>query len=187
VEDLWTLRQIGSHLQGHPDMRKTPGVDATTGSLGQGFSTAVGMALAGKIDRRDYRVYALLGCGELQEGQAWEAAMAARHYQLDNLTAIVDYNRLQLDGTNAEIMELAPLPEKWRAFGWHVIEIDGHDMAQILDTLAAAREVSGQPTVVIARTIKGKGVSFMEDQVGWHAGTLTPAQLDQALADLCRI
>jgi transketolase len=181
------LRQVGSHLQGHPDMRKTPGIDATTGSLGQGFSMAAGMALAGKIDRRDYHVYVLLGCGELQEGQAWEAAMGARHYQLDNLTAIVDYNRLQLDGTNAEIMELAPLADKWRAFGWHVIEIDGHDMSQILGALSAAQEVGGKPTVIIARTVKGKGVSFMENEVGWHAGGLTEGQLDQALADLCQV
>ena len=186
-EDLWTLRQMGSHLQGHPDMRKTPGIDATTGSLGQGFSVAAGMALAGKIDKKSYRVYAMLGCGELQEGQVWEAAMASSHHRLDNLTAIVDYNRLQLDGTNAEIMELEPLADKWRAFGWHVIEIDGHDVAQILGALSTAQEVSGEPTVIIARTVKGKGVSFMENEVGWHAGGLTEEQLNQALADLCQI
>ena len=187
VKELWTLRKLGSRLQGHPDIRKTPGIDATTGSLGQGISVACGMAMAAKLDRRPYHVYAMLGCGELQEGQVWEAAMAAHHYKLDNLTAIIDYNRLQLDGTNAEIMELAPLAAKWRAFGWRVLEIDGHDMGQILDALAAAREETGQPTAIIARTVKGKGISFMENEVGWHAGTLTPEQLEQALADLCPV
>jgi transketolase len=185
VEELWTLRQVGSRLQGHPDMRKTPGIDATTGSLGQGFSMAAGMALAGKINRQAYRVYVLLGCGEQQEGQVWEAAMAASHYKLDNLAAIVDYNCLQLDGTNAQIMEIAPLDAKWRAFGWHVLAIDGHDMHAILDAIAEARQTRGCPTVIIARTVKGKGVSFMEDAVEWHAGGLTGEQLQRALADLC--
>jgi transketolase len=183
-EELWTLRQLGSRLQGHPDAKKTPGIDATTGSLGQGFSVACGMALAAKIDKKAHRVYALLGCGEQQEGQVWEAAMAASHYKLDNLVAIIDHNRLQLDGTNAEIMETAPLSDKWRAFGWSVLEIDGHDMAAILEALATAQETHGQPTVIIARTFKGRGVSFMENQVDWHSGGLSDQQLEQALADL---
>lgn len=183
-EELWTLRKLGSRLQGHPDMRKTPGVDATTGSLGQGISVAVGMALAAQADDAPYRVYALLGCGEMQEGQVWEAAMAAAHYRLDRLAAIVDYNGLQLDGTNHEIMEIAPLADKWRAFGWHVQEIDGHDMRRILSALEAAALVRGQPSVIIARTVKGKGVSFMENQVGWHAGAPTREQCEQALAEL---
>lgn len=182
--DLWTLRKIGSHLQGHPDMRKTPGVDATTGSLGQGFSVAVGMALAAKLDDAPYRVYVMLGCGEMQEGQVWEAAMCAAHYRLNKLTALVDYNRLQLDGTNQEIMEIAPLADKWRAFGWNTLEIDGHSMTQILEALADAQADHDKPTAIIARTTKGKGVSFMEEQVGWHAGAPSRSQLDQALAEL---
>lgn len=184
VEELWTLRRLGSRLQGHPDMRKTPGIDATTGSLGQGISVACGLALAAKINRQVHRVYTMVGCGESQEGQVWEAAMSAAHYKLENLTAIVDYNRLQLDGTVAEIMELAPLADKWRAFGWRVLEIDGHNMSEILAALSAARETTGKPTVIIARTVKGRGVSFMENQVKWHAGGISSQQLEQALADL---
>lgn len=184
VEELWTLRKLGSRLQGHPDVRKTPGIDATTGSLGQGISVACGLALAGKIDARGYRVYTMVGCGESQEGQVWEAAMCAAHYKLDNLTAIVDYNRLQLDGTLAEIMEIEPLAEKWRAFGWRVLEIDGHNFVEIQEALSTARATTGRPTVIIARTIKGKGVSFMENQVKWHAGGVSDGQLQQALADL---
>jgi transketolase len=187
IEELWTLRKLGSRLQGHPDMRKTPGVDATTGSLGQGISVAVGMALAGKFKHAAYRVYAIMGCGEQQEGQVWEAAMSAAHYCLDNLTGIVDYNTLQIDGCNAEIMEIAPLADKWRAFGWRVLEIDGHNMAQILDALAEARNTQGKPAVIIARTVKGKGVSFMENQVKWHSAVLTREYFDQAMAELgCR-
>jgi transketolase len=189
-EELWTLRQLGSRLQGHPDMTKTPGIDATTGSLGLGFSMAGGMAVGGKLDSASYRVYVMLGCGEQQEGQVWEAAMASAHYRLDNLVAIVDYNRLQIDGRNADVMEYAPLAEKWKAFGWHVLEIDGHDMRQILEALATARDTRGSPTVIIAHTIKGKGVSFMEDQVSWHSSSrsaLTSERLKQALRDLsCR-
>jgi transketolase len=184
IEDLWTLRKLGSHLQGHPDMRKTPGVDATTGSLGQGISVAVGMALAAQHDAASYRVYALLGCGEMQEGQVWEAAMSAAHYRLEALTALVDYNGLQIDGRNSEIMEIAPLADKWRAFGWHVLEIDGHDMHAILAALHQAKATLGRPTVIIARTIKGKGVSFMENQVGWHAGAPDAQKTAQALAEL---
>ncbi len=187
VEELWTLRKLGSRLQGHPDVRKTPGIDATTGSLGQGISVACGLALAAKIDRKDYRVYTMVGCGESQEGQVWEAAMSAAHYKLDNLTAIVDYNRLQLDGTLAEIMEIEPLAEKWRAFGWRVLEIDGHNFVEILDALSKAQATKAKPTVIIARTIKGRGVSFMENQVKWHAGGISKEQYEQALVDLaCR-
>jgi transketolase len=184
AEELWTLRKLGSRLQGHPDMRKTPGIDATTGSLGQGISVACGLALAAKLDRKSYRVYTMVGCGESQEGQVWEAAMSAAHYKLGNLTAIVDYNRLQLDGTLAEIMEIEPLAAKWGAFGWQVLEIDGHNIAEILDALLTAQETKDRPTVIIARTIKGKGVSFMENQVKWHAGGISGEQYEQALADL---
>jgi transketolase len=184
AEEMASLRKIGSRLQGHPDMRKTPGIDATTGSLGLGFSMAGGMALSGKLSDDKYRVYAVLGCGEQQEGQVWEAAMAGAHYGLDNLVAIVDYNRLQIDGRNAEIMECAPLADKWRAFGWHVIEIDGHDFKQILDAFAEARQTCGCPSAIIAKTIKGKGVSFMEDQVSWHSGVPDDQQFEQAMSDL---
>jgi transketolase len=165
-------------------MRKTPGIDATTGSLGQGISIACGLALAAKMNCQSYRVYAMLGCGESQEGQVWEAAMAAAHYRLDNLTVIVDYNGIQLDGPNKEIMELAPLAGKWSAFGWRVLEIDGHNMPGILASFSAARETTAKPTAIIAQTVKGKGVSFMEDRVEWHAGAPSKAQLDQALAEL---
>lgn len=186
VEELWTLRKLGSRLQGHPDMHKTPGIDATTGSLGQGISVAGGLALAAKINHQAYRVYSMVGCGESQEGQVWEAAMAAAHYKLDNLTVIADYNRLQLDGTVGEIMELAPFADKWRAFGWEVLQIDGHNMPQILEALSKAQGTTGKPAIIIARTIKGKGVSFMENQVQWHAGGLSRKQLEQALVDLAR-
>ena len=183
-KELWTLRKIGSILQGHPDMKKTPGIEASTGSLGQGLSIGIGMALAARLDRRNYRVYVLLGDGELDEGQVWEAAMAAAHYKLDNLTAIVDYNKIQLDGPVNYIMSLEPLADKWRAFGWHVIEIDGHDVKQVLDALDAAEEVEGRPTVIIAHTVKGKGVSFMEHQVKYHGKALTEEELERALREL---
>ncbi len=186
-EALWTLRQVDSILQGHPDMLKTPGVEATTGSLGQGFSVACGMAWAAKLDKESLQVYVMLGCGELQEGQVWEAAMSAAHYKLDNLIAIVDYNQLQLDGTNADIMMMEPVVDKWRAFGWAVLEIDGHNMSEILGALAKTQTIREQPAVIIAHTIKGKGVSFMENQVSWHAGGPTAEQLEQALDDLCYI
>ena len=184
IEELWTLRKLGSRLQGHPDMRKTPGIDATTGSLGQGVSVAVGMALGAKHQRKNYRVYAIMGCGEQQEGQVWEAAMAAAHYCLDNLIGIVDYNTLQIDGCNADIMKIAPLADKWRAFGWHVLEINGHDMAQILHALTQASSNQGKPTVIIAHTIKGKGVSFMENEVKWHSAVLTKELFDLTMAEL---
>jgi len=183
-ETLWTLRKVGSILQGHPDMTKTPGVEASTGSLGQGLSIGLGMALAARLDQMDYRVYVLLGDGELDEGQVWEAAMAAAHYKIDNLTAIVDLNGLQLDGFTKDIMSLDPVADKWRAFGWHVIEIDGHNMREILDALDKAERIKYKPTVIIAYTIKGKGVSFMENQVQYHGKPLTEEELERALKEL---
>ena len=183
-EALKTARQVGSILQGHPDMKKTPGVDMTTGSLGQGFSAALGIALAARVRQMSYRTYALLGDGELDEGQVWEAAMAAAHFRVDSLTAIVDRNRLQVDGDVREIMALEPLAEKWRAFGWHVIEINGHDVSEIHRALGDARETQGRPTVIIAHTVKGKGVSFMEGDPRWHSAHLSKEELDQALAEL---
>ncbi|AZR74779.1 transketolase [Anoxybacter fermentans] len=183
-EDLEHLRQIDHHLQGHPDMKGTPGVDMTTGSLGQGISAAVGMALAGKLDKKDYTVYTLLGDGEIQEGQVWEAIMSAAHYKLDNLVAILDYNRIQLVGPTSEIMEVSPTAEKFKAFGWHVIEIDGHDMEAIVNALKEARDYTGKPVMIIARTIKGKGVSFMEDTAAWHGKAPSGEELEKALAEL---
>lgn len=184
LAELLTLRKLGSRLQGHPDMRKLPGVEMSTGSLGQGLSVGVGMALAARLDGRDYRVYVLLGDGECQEGQVWEAAMAAAHYRLDNLIAFLDYNGLQIDGPVAEVMNLEPLAEKWRAFGWHVQEIDGHNFGEILDAVARAQGVKGKPNMIIARTVKGKGVSFMENQVDWHGVAPKPEQVEIALAEL---
>ncbi len=168
VEELKTLRKMGSRLQGHPSMHKLPGIEISTGSLGQGISAAVGMAIAGKLDGSASRVYSILGDGELQEGMVWEAAMAAAHYKLDNLCAVVDNNGLQIDGKNDDVMTVKPVDEKFKAFGWNVICIDGHDMQQIVDAFAAARQCKGKPTVIIAKTVKGKGVSFMENQAGWH-------------------
>ena len=183
-EDLLTLRQLGSPLQGHPDMRKVPGVDLSTGSLGQGLAAANGMALAARVDGKAYRVYALVGDGEQDEGMIWEAAMAAAHYQLDNLAAFVDHNGLQIDGTIREVMSPEPVADKWRAFGWHVLEIDGHDLKQIIGALDQARQIKGKPTMIVAETVKGKGVSFMENQVDWHGTAPKPEQVTQALAEL---
>jgi len=183
-EELLTLRKLGSRLQGHPDMKKVPGVDMSTGSLGQGLSAANGMALAGRLDGRDYRVYVLLGDGENQEGQVWEAAMASAHYRLDNLTAFLDHNRLQIDGPIEEVMSPEPLAEKWRAFGWDVQVIDGHDMAQILEAVEKAQLVRGRPQMIVAETVKGKGVSFMENQAGWHGSAPKPEEAEKALAEL---
>lgn len=183
-EALWTLRKMGSILQGHPDMTITPGIEASTGNLGQGLSFGIGMALAGRLDRKGYRVYVLLGDGELDEGQVWEAAMATTHFKIDSLTAIVDVNGMQLDGFTKDIMSLEPLAQKWEAFGWHVLEIDGHNMRQILDALDMAERVRDKPTVIIAHTIKGKGVSFMESQVYYHGKSLTEESLPRALAEL---
>jgi transketolase len=184
VEELSTLRKLGSRLQGHTDRTLTPGVEMSAGSLGQGLSFGIGIALAGRLDKRDYHVYVLLGDGECEEGQIWEAAMSAPHFQIDNLTAIVDNNGLQLDGRCCEIMELQPLADKWRAFNWHVIEIDGHDMSQILPALKEARETKGKPTVIIAHTVKGKGVSFMENNVDFHGKAPTPQEVEIALKEL---
>ena len=184
VEELNQLRRLGSRLQGHPDMRKVPGVEISTGSLGQGLSAANGMALAGTIDRRGYRVYVLLGDGENQEGQVWEAAMLAAHYRLDNLVAIIDHNRLQIDGPIAEVLSPEPLAQKWQAFGWAVQEIDGHNLEEIIAALDKARSTRGQPSLLLANTIKGKGCSFMENQVGWHGTAPSREQAEQALAEL---
>lgn len=183
-EEIYSFRKIDSRLQGHPDMRKLPGVEFTTGSLGQGLSAANGMALAGKLDGKNYRVFCLIGDGESNEGQIWEAAMAAAHYRLDNLTGITDFNGLQIDGPNCEVMGVTPLQDKWRAFGWNVIEIDGHDFVQILDALAPEQVVFGKPTMIVAHTIKGKGVSFMEDVCDWHGKAPDEEQVKQALAEL---
>lgn len=182
--ELKNLRKMGSFLQGHPDMRKVPGVDMSTGSLGQGFSAAVGVALGGKIDEKSCRVYTLLGDGELQEGIVWEAAMAASHYKLDNLVAIIDNNGLQIDGTNDEVMKVNPLKDKWESFGWKVVEIDGHCFKDIERGFAVAKQTKGQPTAIIAKTSKGKGVSFMENKVGWHGVTPSEAERVQALQEL---
>ncbi|HRZ86194.1 MAG TPA: transketolase [bacterium] len=181
---LDTLRKFGSILQGHPDMTETPGVDMTSGSLGQGLSVAVGMALAGKLDKKGYRIYVLLGDGELQEGQVWEAAMAAGHYKLDNICAIVDNNNLQIDGKIQDVMNPEPIAEKWRAFGWNAVEIDGHDIRQIVDAFKAVRDVAGRPSVIVARTVKGKGVSFMEHNVDFHGKAPTAEEGKRALAEL---
>lgn len=183
-EQLATLRKLGSALQGHPDMRKLVGVEASTGSLGQGISWAVGMALAAQMDHRDYRVYALLGDGELEEGLVWEAVMAAGHKHLDQLLAIVDYNGLQIDGPLAEVMSPEPIADKFRAFNWEVLEIDGHDYRQIMEALQTARQFKGKPTVIVARTVKGKGCSFMENRVEWHGTAPNKEQVERALAEL---
>lgn len=184
-EELETLRHIGSRLQGHPNMNDTPGVDMSTGSLGQGISAAVGMALAAKHWGDSYRVYTLLGDGECEEGQVWEAAMFAGNHALDNLVAVVDHNGLQIDGTIDEVNSAMPLADKFRAFKWHVIELaDGNDMEQIAAAFAEAREVSGAPVAIIAETVKGKGVSFMENQVGWHGKAPNDEQFEQAMAEL---
>lgn len=183
-EELNSLRKINSMLQGHPDMKGTPGVDMTTGSLGQGLSAASGMALAGKIDKKDYRVYALVGDGEVQEGIIWEAAMSAAHYKLDNLTVFMDHNGLQIDGKNEDVMNIEPIDEKFKAFGWHVIKIDGHNFEEIFAALEEAKNTKGKPTMIIASTVKGKGVSFMENQAGWHGKAPSSEQAQQALEEL---
>ena len=184
VEELATLRKLGSRLQGHTDRTLTPGVEMSAGSLGQGLSYGIGMALAGSLDKRDYRVYVLLGDGECDEGQVWEAAMFAPHHRMDNITAIVDHNDLQLDGRVCDIMGLEPLGDKWRAFNWNVLEINGHDMKEILQALKKAREVKRKPTVIIAHTVKGKGVSFMEGNVDFHGKAPSPQETEQALKEL---
>jgi transketolase len=184
VEELSTLRKLGSRLQGHTDRTLTPGVEMSAGSLGQGLSFGIGVALAARLDKRDYHVYVLLGDGECEEGQIWEAAMSAPHFRIDNLTAIVDHNGIQLDGRCCDIMGLESLADKWRAFNWHVIEIDGHDMSQILQALGEAGKTKLRPTVIIAHTVKGKGVSFMENNVDFHGKAPTAQEAEIALKEL---
>ena len=183
-EDLVTLRHTGSYLQGHPDMKHIPGIDMSSGSLGQGISAAVGMAIAGKLDNADYRVYTLLGDGEIQEGQVWEASMLAAHRKLDNLVVIVDNNNLQIDGAITEVNSPYPIDKKFEAFNFHVINIDGNDFDQIDAAFKEAKTVKGQPTAIIAKTLKGKGVSFMENQVGWHGKAPNDEQYAIAMEDL---
>lgn len=184
VEELKTLRKVGARLQGHPDMKHIPGVDMSSGSLGQGISAACGMAKAGKLMGRDYRVYTLLGDGEIQEGQVWEAAMFAAHNKLDNLVVIVDNNGLQIDGSVADVMSPYPIDEKFKAFGFEVLTIDGHDFDEIAAAFSKARETKGKPTAIIAKTVKGKGVSFMENQASWHGAAPNAEQYEIAMADL---
>lgn len=183
-KDLVTFRSAESYLQGHPSMKDVPGVDMSTGSLGQGISAAVGMALAGKVDNKDYRVYSILGDGELQEGQVWEAFMAAAHYKLDNLVAFLDHNGLQIDGNITDVMSPEKVEDKFSAFGWNMMVIDGHDFEQILAALESAKNCKGKPTVIVAKTVKGKGVSFMENQAGWHGSAPNKEQRDQAVAEI---
>ncbi len=184
VEDLTTLRKVGSYLQGHPDMKHIPGVDMSSGSLGQGISAAVGMAISAKLSNDDYRVYTLLGDGEIQEGQVWEASMLAGHRKLDNLVVIVDNNNLQIDGKITDVNSPYPIDKKFEAFNFHVINIDGNDFEQIEAAFKEARETKGMPTAIIAKTIKGKGVSFMEDQAGWHGKAPNDEQYAQAMEEL---
>lgn len=184
VEELRTLRNIESRLQGHPDMNKIPGVDMTTGSLGQGLSAANGMAIAGKLNNKYYRVYCIMGDGEIEEGQVWEAAMASNKYKLDNLCVIVDNNNLQIDGTIEEVMSSYPIDEKFKSFGFQVINIDGHNIQEIIDAFDVARNIKGKPVCIIAKTIKGKGVSFMENKAEWHGKAPNQEQYEQAIKDI---
>lgn len=183
--ELMNLRKFGAMLQGHPD-RHTPGVEVCSGSLGQGLSVALGMSLAAKMDKKDYRVYCLLGDGEIQEGNIWEAAMAGAHYKCDNLCAILDYNGFQIDGRVSDVMAIEPLAQKWLGFGWHVLEIDGHNMSAIHKSFDAAKKIKGKPTIIIAKTIKGKGVSFMENVADFHGRAPTQAEMEVALRELDR-
>jgi len=183
-EDICEFRRCGSKLQGHPCMTHVEGVDMSTGSLGQGIAVSVGMAMMGKLDKKTYHVYTQMGDGELDEGECWEAFMAAAHYKLDNLTAFIDLNGLQIDGATDSVMSLGSVPDKMRAFGWHVIEIDGHDMQQIEAAVTEAGTIKGQPTVVVAHTHKGMGVSFMKDQAGWHGSAPNKEQYELAMTEL---
>ena len=183
-EDLKTFRHVESYLQGHPDMKHTPGVDMTTGSLGIGISAACGMALSAKLSGDTFRVYTVLGDGESEEGQVWEAAMFAAHYKLDNLCAVLDFNGLQIDGPITEVMNPTPLDEKFKAFGWHVRVIDGHDFAQIENAFAEARTVKTQPSIIISKSVKGKGVSFMENEAAWHGMAPNQEQYEKAIAEI---
>ncbi len=184
IEELKTFRNINSNLQGHPDKKNVPGVDMSTGSLGQGLSIANGMALAGKIDKKDYRVYCILGDGEIEEGQIWEAAMTANKYKLDNLCVIVDNNNLQIDGTIEEVMSSYPIDQKFRSFGFEIIKIDGHDINEILNAFEVAKNIKNRPTCIIAKTIKGKGVSFMENKAEWHGKSPNEEQYNKAMEEL---
>jgi transketolase len=185
--ELKTLRKFGSILQGHPDMNKTPGVDMSTGSLGQGLSCAVGMALGAKLDKSGIKVFAILGDGECDEGQIWEAAMAARHYRLDNLIAIVDLNGLQIDGFTKDVMDTTPMADKWKSFGWKTFEIDGHDLESIDETITKAISIKDSPVCIVANTTKGKGVTFMEDVCDWHGNAPGEEEKDKAICDICNI
>lgn len=181
MKELWTLKQLGSILQGHPDMLKVPGIEANTGSLGQGLSISCGIAMAGRIDKLNYRVYCVLGDGEIAEGQIWEASMAASYYKLDNLTVILDKNSIQATGPIADRFDTNPHKEKWLANGWHVLEIDGHNFSEIEEALTLAETIKGKPTMIIARTIKGKGISFAENTAAFHNGIMTQEQYNDAL------
>ena len=183
-DELSTLRRLGSRLQGHPVSTALPGIEACTGSLGQGLSIAQGMALASRLDGGRFHVYCILGDGESQEGQVWEAAMSAAHFKVDALTVVLDYNRGQIDGPVAQVMDLEPVADKWRAFGWNVLEVDGHDIPQLLGALDQARATRGQPSFIVAHTVKGKGVSFMEHHIGWHGMAPNREQAEKALAEL---
>ena len=184
TEQLCTLRKIGGCLQGHPDMHKTPGVEMSTGSLGQGLSVAAGVALAAKMDKKDFRTFVVMGDGELQEGQVWEGAMAAAHYKLDNICAIVDNNGLQIDGPIKTVMNPDPIADKWKAFGWEVFSIDGHNMKEILNAFDEAEKIKGKPSMIVAKTIKGKGVSFMENVVDFHGKAPSKEEAEKALKEL---
>jgi transketolase len=183
-EDLLGLRKMGNKLQGHPDLKKVPGVEMSTGSLGQGFAVAGGMAMANKLDNNPGRIYTVLGDGELQEGLVWETAMSAAQYKLDNLVAIIDWNGLQIDGDNDDVMSVTPIDEKFKSFGWNVLMIDGHDFKQITDAFASAREYKGKPTAIVAKTCKGKGISFMENNAGWHGKAPSDEEAKQAVLEL---
>ena len=184
TEDIATLRKADSYLQGHPDMKNIPGVDMSTGSLGQGICAANGMALAAKLDNKDYRVYTILGDGECEEGQVWEAAMFAAHYKLDNITAFIDFNGLQIDGDITEVMNPTPIDKKFEAFGWNVITIDAHNLEEIKNALKSAKECKGKPTAVLAKSVKGKGVSFMENVAAWHGSAPNDEQFETAMSEL---
>ncbi len=187
AEDIKTLRHIDSYLQGHPDMNKVPGVDMSTGSLGQGISTAGGMALAAKLDKKDYRVYTVLGDGELEEGQVWEQAMFAAHYKLDNLTAFIDFNGLQIDGDVTEVMNPTPIDKKFEAFGWNAIVTDAHDFDGLMSAIENAKSTKDKPTAVIMKSVKGKNVSFMENNAAWHGVAPNEEQYNQAISELDKI
>jgi transketolase len=184
VDELLTLRKLGSRLQGHPHRLKLECLETSSGSLGQGLSIAVGMAIGFRMDHRNQRAYCLMGDGELQEGQVWEAAMSGAHYRLDNLCGIVDVNRLQIDGWTKDVMNIEPLAKKWEAFGWHTIEVDGHDLEQLIKAFEEAKETKGKPTVILANTVKGKGVSFMENKAEWHGKAPKKEEAQKALDEL---